>query len=35
MKDVRSDLGDLYRRLARTPPETGGRSVMFLSARSA
>lgn len=34
MKDVRSDLGDLYRTLGRTPPAEGGRSVMFLSARS-
>jgi len=34
MKDLRSDLGDLYRALAQTPGVEGGRSVMFMSARS-
>jgi Mrp family chromosome partitioning ATPase len=34
MRDLRSDLGDLYRALAQTPGVEGGRSVMFMSARS-
>lgn len=34
MKDLRSDLGDLYRAMAQTPGVEGGRTVMFMSARS-
>jgi Mrp family chromosome partitioning ATPase len=34
MRDLRSDLGELYRALAQTPGVEGGRSVMFMSARS-
>jgi Mrp family chromosome partitioning ATPase len=34
MRDLRSDLGDLYRALAQTPGVEGGRSVMFMAARS-
>lgn len=34
MKDLRADLRDLYRSLTQTPGDEGGRSVMFMSARS-
>jgi Mrp family chromosome partitioning ATPase len=34
MKDLRPDLGDLYRAMAQTPGTEGGRTVMFMSARS-
>ena len=34
MRDLRSDLGGLYRALAQTPGVEGGRSVMFMAARS-
>jgi Mrp family chromosome partitioning ATPase len=34
MRDLRSELGDLYRALAQTPGVEGGRTVMFMSARS-
>ena len=34
MKDLRADLKDLYRSLSQTPATDGGRTVMFVSARS-
>lgn len=34
MKDLRTDLRDLYRSLAQSPAAEGGRSVMFMSART-
>jgi Mrp family chromosome partitioning ATPase len=34
MKDLRPDLADLYRAMAQTPGTEGGRTVMFMSARS-
>ena len=34
MKDLRADLKDLHRALAQTPATDGGRTVMFISARS-
>lgn len=34
MKDLRTDLRDLYRALAQTPATEGGRSVMFIAARA-
>jgi Mrp family chromosome partitioning ATPase len=34
MKDLRADLQELYRSLAKLPAADGGRSVMFMSARS-
>lgn len=34
MKDLRNDLRDLHRSLAQTPAIDGGRTVMFMSARS-
>ncbi len=34
MKDLRGDLKDLYRALSQTPATEGGRTVMFMSARS-
>ena len=34
MKDLRSDLRDLYRSLSQAPQGEGGRSVMFMAARS-
>jgi Mrp family chromosome partitioning ATPase len=34
MKDLRADLRDLYRALSQTPATEGGRTVMFMSARS-
>jgi Mrp family chromosome partitioning ATPase len=34
MRDLRADLVDLYRQLSQTPATEGGRSVMFMSARS-
>jgi Mrp family chromosome partitioning ATPase len=34
MKDLRSDLRDLYRALAQAPSPEGGRSVMFIAARA-
>ncbi|MEQ1610063.1 MAG: sugar kinase [Hyphomonadaceae bacterium] len=34
MKDLRSDLKELYRALSQTPATEGGRTVMFISARS-
>lgn len=34
MKDLRPDLVDLYRAIAQTPGVEGGRTVMFMSART-
>ena len=34
MRDLRADLKDLYRSLSQTPATEGGRTVMFMSARS-
>lgn len=34
MKDLRADLQELYRSLSKLPTTDGGRSVMFISARS-
>lgn len=34
MRDLRRDLADLYSQLSQTPATDGGRSVMFVSARS-
>jgi hypothetical protein len=34
MKDLREDLGDVYRALMQTPASDGGRSVMFVSAHA-
>ena len=34
MKDLRADLKDLHRALAQTPATDGGRTVMFISART-
>lgn len=34
MKDLRSDLRDLYRSLSQSPSPEGGRSVMFIAARA-
>ncbi len=34
MKDLRADLRDLHRALSQTPATEGGRTVMFMSARS-
>ncbi len=34
MKDLRADLQELYRSLSKLPATGGGRSVMFISARS-
>lgn len=34
MRDLRSDLKELYRALSQTPATEGGRTVMFMSARS-
>ena len=34
MRDLRANLRDLYRALAQTPAIEGGRTVMFMSARS-
>jgi len=34
MRDLRADLADLYRELSQTSATEGGRSVMFMSARS-
>lgn len=34
MRDLRADLKELYRSLSQTPATEGGRTVMFMSARS-
>lgn len=34
MKDLRTDLKELYRALSQTPATEGGRTVMFMSARA-